>query len=123
MKDFPQRVFCQIEGSFSSTRITKAACAQGEMDLAGSLVNHPFIYHRSIRVEEIERDRSSTHVSVVRAVDLHQRHTIAMVQRQKCIEQPTRQTPHSFVDRFHTYSLEVFQTNLDRGKIEIVHCA
>jgi len=86
MEDFAQRLFRQMEGSFASARVTKAAGAQGETHLAGSAVNHPFINHRPMRVEEIERDRSSAPISGVRAVDLHQRPPIAMAQGEECVK-------------------------------------
>src|SRR5438270_12949443 len=86
MEDFAQRLFREMEGSFASARVTKAAGAQGETPLAGSAVNHPFINHRPMRVEEIERDRSPTPVSGVRAVDLHQRPPVAMAQGEEGVE-------------------------------------
>jgi hypothetical protein len=46
-----------------------------------------------------------------------------MAQGQQCVEQPARQTPHPFVDRFHPDGQEVFQTNFDRRQSEIVERA
>src|SRR5258708_23247040 len=44
MEDFAQRLFRQIEGRFASARVTKAACAQGETELACSAVHYTSIH-------------------------------------------------------------------------------
>src|SRR5271157_6305798 len=109
-----------MECDFTSTRVTKTASAQGEMVFAGSLLYYALVDDGAIRVQEVERDGSSTHVTVMRSVDLNQRRSVAMAHGQQTIKQPACQAHDTFVYRFYTNVIEVFEANFYRGKAEIV---
>src|SRR5436305_5064806 len=104
-----------MESGFTCAGVTEAASAQRKIECAGSLFNHPLINDRSVCGEEIERDGSSTHRSVVGSVDLHQRRSVAVMHGEECVEQPTCQTHDAFVDGFYANIHEMLEADFYGG--------
>src|SRR5712692_5110463 len=84
------------------------------------MIHHPLINDRASWRKEIEGNVPSTHVAVLRAIDLHQWRSVTVLDGQQIVKQPARQTHNALVYGLHADARKIFEADFYRGQIEVV---